>query len=358
MVTKESSSDSDKATTVPLTTLFRYSTLIDKFLLVIATISGIAGGILFPCIIVKYGDMIDLFSSYDQSQIMDRADQEYTFNATNGNRTDVDVIRKETKTGLTYDEFKKATFIGSSTIFVMAICNFLLVICCIWLFNKVASRQIIRIKHHFMRSILQQDMSWFDSSAGCKTSASGSLTTSLISELEKIENGIGHSIGYIVMNCVSIVTMISWCFYFGWYLSSILAALTPLYVVSITLRSRSESHYSKLASKANQLIGSISKEALTMIKTVFAFNGQLVEVKRFNSSCKKISNIIIKSAIFSSLGAGSFMMLTFTVYTIAVNIGSKMIIDGGSLSAIFFIIWNISDIALLCVILMPHLRVS
>ena len=136
-------------------------------------------------------------------------------------------------------------------------------------FGRIALNQSLRIKQEFMRSILKQNMAWFESST-----SSGSMATSLISDLQKIEYGIGEPIGNIVNQSRKIVAQFIVCFFYERQLALILLALTPLFLGAIGLIQWSTTKYSSIEGAIKANLGYICNEIFSMIKTVMQFSGE------------------------------------------------------------------------------------
>jgi len=74
--------------------------------------------------------------------------------------------------------------------------------------------------------------------------------------------------------------------------------------------------------------GKCAEEALTSVRTVYAFNGQEVECERYNAALDKgKANGIIK-AIYTGLGLAMTFLVMFGSYCLAFWIGTNFVVDG------------------------------
>ena len=74
--------------------------------------------------------------------------------------------------------------------------------------------------------------------------------------------------------------------------------------------------------------GKCAEEALTSVRTVYAFNGQEIECQRYNVALDKgKANGILKS-VYTGLGLAMTFLVMFGSYTLAFWIGTNFVVDG------------------------------
>ncbi|KAL7735124.1 hypothetical protein ACLKA6_001989 [Drosophila palustris] len=113
----------------------------------------------------------------------------------------------------------KNTFIG----IVMLVCSYISVTC----FNYAAHSQIMSVRSKFFKSVLRQDMSWYD------FNQSGEVASRMNEDLSKMEDGLGEKVVIFVHFIVAFIGSIVQAFVKGWQLS--LVCLTSLPVTFIVM---------------------------------------------------------------------------------------------------------------------------
>jgi ATP-binding cassette, subfamily B (MDR/TAP), member 1 len=124
---------------------FRYSSSYDKFLILIGCLGAIGSGVPVPLWTVVFGDIIDVYIEYEKV-----VQSNFTLNST-----------------LTTEKFLSECLFVGSTIVAMGVAFFICSCILVVFLNIAATNQTHRIKIMFFRSILTQEIAWFDTrSAG------------------------------------------------------------------------------------------------------------------------------------------------------------------------------------------------
>ena len=358
-----------ESTPIKISTLYRYAGKRDKVLIAVGIITAFMSGIMFPLLTIVFAKILDGFNDYQVRCHLSLTYVQYCTLFQPGNNislsypnstTVADAQDNNTKNPVDNEElfyeFRRLTFTASGIIMVMGGVYFFTVAAYVWAFSYVALRQSFRIRQEFAKAILRKKMSWID----CSSSSSGSLATSLLSDLVKIETGIGEPIGNIINNLTVIICTIMISLYLNWKLTLILLSLTPLIIASIGLVQFTSSYYSGKESEIKSTLGSICQECFSMIKTVTAFNGQKAEITRFNNQLSGIKDSLVKAGFFLGLGTGLFHLFTNATYALGIYVGTKFMneetVHTSSSGNILVVFWNVAIISLMIVTLMPNLE--
>ncbi|KAK7886789.1 hypothetical protein WMY93_026410 [Mugilogobius chulae] len=166
-----------------------------------------------------------------------------------------------------------------------------------------AGRQVKRIRKLFFHAIMQQEIGWFD------VNETGELNTRLTDDVYKIQEGIGDK------SCAGVAAGL---------FSKVLTSFTT----------KEQTAYAKA--------GAVAEEVLSAIRTVFAFNGQDKEIKRYKANLEDAKNMGIKKAISANLAMGFTFLMIYMSYALAFWYGSTLIISGeytiGSVLTVFFVV--------------------
>ncbi|GFU69554.1 ATP-dependent translocase ABCB1 [Trichonephila clavipes] len=233
-------------------TLFKYSSCWDKILMLTGSLMAIGSGMIWPCIIILYGNFVDQFVHNANS------------NSTNGSNTSIldsdDFLLQTAELSLYY----------AAVGLIILLCQYVIVCS----FSLAAANQVHKIRCLFMASILKQDIGWFD------THETGDFASRLTSDLNKIEDGIGDKIGICFNFLSTTLICLGVGLYYGWKLALVTLSVTPIMTVSVALISRVQSSVANEESKAYGAAGAAAEEALSSIRTVVAFGGELKEIER------------------------------------------------------------------------------
>ncbi|PFX21918.1 Multidrug resistance protein 1 [Stylophora pistillata] len=297
----------EKPPTVPLGQLFRFSDKLDVLLMILGTLSAMGLGATFPLQFIVFGDLINTFIDYTKYQ---------SPNVTQP----FDLDKEMTKFALYY------VFISVGTL-IVAYGH-------MGLWSLTATRQVKKMRLAFFKSVLKQDIGWFD------TTDPGELNTRLNEDLNKVDDGIGHKIGMFVQAMTTVVIGFVMGFAYGWKLTLVIIAVSPLLVIAGALIGKVMTAMTTKGLNSYAKAGSVAEEVLSSIRTVVAFGGEKKEIERYSSLLKEARDFGIKRGFMTGLGIGFFQLVIYGSYALAFWYGSTLIIDdkmtGGQMLVVFF----------------------
>ncbi|KAJ9171650.1 hypothetical protein P3X46_014986 [Hevea brasiliensis] len=285
--TKKSKED-QKTNSVPFHKLFSFADSIDILLMIVGTIGAVGNGISLPLMTVFLGDMIDAF----------------------GQNKNKDVVHVVSKVSL------KFIYLAVGT----AVASFLQVDC--WIVT--GERQAARIRGLYLKSILRQDVAFFD-----KETNTGEVIGRMSGDTVLIQDAMGEKVGKFLQLLSTFVGGFAVAFIKGWLLTIVLLSSIPLLVLagasmSITIArmaSRGQNAYAKAATVVEQTIGSI--------RTVSSFAGEKQAISNYKKFLVTAYNSGVHEGSATGLGLGIVMLIIFCSYALAVWFGGKMILEKG-----------------------------
>lgn len=188
-------------------------------------------------------------------------------------------------------------------------------------FSLSAANQVHKIRCLFMASILKQDIGWFD------IRETGDFASRLTSDLNKIEDGIGEKVGFCISFFSSVIFCMACALFYGWKLTLVMLSITPIMALAVALLSRAQAALSYEESKAYGTAGAIVEEALSSIRTVVAFGGELKEIQRYEKHLTPARRKGIKRGFLTSLGIGLSWFSVYFGYAVAFWYGVRLIIE-------------------------------
>uniref|UniRef100_A0A8C8FDD4 ATP-binding cassette sub-family B member 5 n=1 Tax=Oncorhynchus tshawytscha TaxID=74940 RepID=A0A8C8FDD4_ONCTS len=269
--------------------LFRYATGCEVLLMIIGLLCAALHGIALPLMCVVFGQMTDSF--VQSGQHLEKS-LSSLFSCTFANRT----------------EGRGSLCIHLCTIVVM-------------LFLLTATKQTKRIREKYFHAILHQQMSWFD------THQIGVLNVRLTDDINTINEGLGDKICVFVQFFCTFLSGFIIGFIFGWKLTLVILAVSPLLAGSAAVWSKILATLTSKELSAYAKAGAVAEEILVAIRTVVAFNGQKKAVERYERNLEEAKNFGIKKAITTNVSMGFTQFVIFGTYALAFWYGTKLSVD-------------------------------
>lgn len=233
--------------------LFRYATALDFFYLAIGVLSASAHGVAMPIMFIFFGEITNSFVDYGTYESCD-------FNLTICKGMGLVPLNT------TIDEFNKLVedsrdvegVVGEQSVI------FSILACAVWLFGWMqvtffslpAGRQIKRIRVLFFRSILRQNIGFFD------TNSAGELNTRLADDVNKISDGMNDKVAMMIMNVTRAVGGLILGFVYSWKVSLVIFACSPFIGIISGILFKFIESFSKKENDAYAKAGGIAEEVL------------------------------------------------------------------------------------------------
>uniref|UniRef100_A0A4W5N0D0 ABC-type xenobiotic transporter n=1 Tax=Hucho hucho TaxID=62062 RepID=A0A4W5N0D0_9TELE len=277
--------------------LFRYATGCEVLLMIIGLLCAALHGIALPLMCVVFGQMTDSFVQSGQQ-----------LNLTVHNSLLNSLQKLNNKIHAYY-------FIG------IGCAVFLLGTFQVMLFLLTATKQTKRIREKYFHAILHQQMSWFD------THQIGVLNVRLTDDINTINEGLGDKICVFVQFFCTFLSGFIIGFIFGWKLTLVILAVSPLLAGSAAVWSKILATLTSKELSAYAKAGAVAEEILVAIRTVVAFNGQKKAVERYENNLEDAKNFGIKKAITTNVSMGFTQFVIFGTYALAFWYGTKLSVD-------------------------------
>ncbi|XP_076438744.1 ATP-dependent translocase ABCB1-like [Babylonia areolata] len=317
--------------------VFKYSDGLDKLLMAVGAICAATTGAAFPAMIIVFGDMNDLFVDTgiytdflddigafltsvsetkesmlaDSSKLQGYCSQISTFY--NGTKT----CPSDYITVKILDEMTTFAIYYVITGLVVTVCGYVQVVT--WM--AASERQSHRIRNLFLYNVLRQDIGWFD------THESGELNTRLADDILKIHDGIGDKVATLIQHSCCAIAGILIGFYYGWKLTLVILAVSPLLVVSAALFGKLAASMTTKEMAAYAKAGAVAEEVFSSIRTVVAFGGQEKEAQRYKNNLGEAKAFGIRKGFTAGLSVGFMLFLIYGSYALGFWYGAKLIRD-------------------------------
>uniref|UniRef100_A0A8C2EUT6 ATP-binding cassette sub-family B member 5 n=1 Tax=Cyprinus carpio TaxID=7962 RepID=A0A8C2EUT6_CYPCA len=312
---KKSKKKTEPVKTVGFFQLFRYATCPEVLLMLIGLLCAAAHGVALPLMCVVFGEMTDSFvlmlqlSNHLLNIYFNVVIWYYWFQ-----EMFISNVCRQLQRKL---HLRPHKLFSVHAYYFVAIGAAVLLLGTfqVMLFLLTAAKQTKRIREKYFHAILHQQMSWFD------THQIGELNIRLTDDINTINDGLGDKICVFVQFFCTFISGFIIGFIYGWKLTLVILAVSPLLAGSIlaTLTSKELTAYAKA--------GAVAEEILVAIRTVVAFNGQKKAVEKYEKNLIEAKNFGVKKAITTNVSMGLTQFIIFGTYALAFWYGTKLSVD-------------------------------
>ncbi|CAM0884760.1 unnamed protein product [Alopecurus aequalis] len=268
--------------------MFRYADGTDVLLMLVGTLASMANGASQPLMALLFSDAIDAFGGATGSNVLQRVNQ---------------VVLKFVYLG-----------IGA------AIVSFLQVSC--W--TITGERQAARIRSLYLKSVLRQDISFFDIEM-----TTGQIVSRMTGDTVLVQNAIGEKVGKFQQLLASFIGGFVVGFVKGWLLSLVMLACIPPVVLTAGLVAKLLSNISSKGQASYSNAGNVVEQTIGTIKTVVSFNGEKRAITTYNKLIHNAYKTTIEEGLTNGFGMGSVLFMFFSSYGLALWYGGKLVPSKG-----------------------------
>lgn len=136
---------------------------------------------------------------------------------------------------------------------------------------------------------------------------------------EKVSHFLSVIIGFVIY-----MTM---AFIYGWKLTLTIVLYVPFVLVASTLIGKVQARLTSEETDSYSAAANVAEEVLNGIRTVFAFGGEKVEVKRYSQRLLKAKRAVSRKGIWSGVSDGMTRLSLYLAMSVAFLYGVKLVID-------------------------------
>ncbi|XP_050207914.1 ABC transporter B family member 15-like [Mercurialis annua] len=275
--------------------LFRYTDWIDKLLMLIGTLGSIGDGLLTP---LNMYTLSGLFNEYATSE----SGSSVTLT--------IEVVDKYSLR-LLYC----ATFVGISA-FLEGIC---------W--TRTAERQASRMRMEYLRSVLRQEVGFFDKQATSNSNLF-QVISAISSDAHLIQDTIADKIPNLLAHLSSFIFAFVVSFILSWRLALATLPFAIMFIVPGVLFGKLLMNIGGKAKDAYSVAGGIAEQAISSIRTVYSYVGEHQTLERFGNALQNSTKLGIKQGFAKGLLIGSMGMI-FAAWSFSAWVGSFLVTEKG-----------------------------
>lgn len=264
--------------------LYRYAEVIDNFLLILGIFGAIGAAISFQISMIFLGEATNGYSvTNTDNEIMDQISTNCIYNVYAG------------------------------------VANFILSAFTETCWTALGERLGIKVRELYLKSILKQSVPWFDQNKPQE------LPTKISSLINSYQSGIGGKVGKLILTVSMTIAGIVIGFVYGWHLALVILGLAPFLLLAGKLLGFAVESTATSTKTSYQKCGGYAEEALSAVKTVYAFCAEETEKVKYFSELKVALDASITSAFFRGAALGIMNCVSDLVYGIGFFVGAILI---------------------------------
>ncbi|KAF8727439.1 hypothetical protein HU200_019047 [Digitaria exilis] len=273
---------------VPFHGLFMYADRTDAVLMLAGMVGALGNGMSMVVITVIFGQMVNAFGA-----------------ATPGN-----ILHRVSKEALNFIYLAIGTGFAS---FVQVSC---------W--TATGERQATRIRSLYLKSVLSQDMTFFD-----VETTTGQVVSSISADTTLIQGAIGEKIGRFLQLVTTFFGGFVLAFIKGWLLTLVMLSTIPPFVAAAGIVAKVLSKISNQGLASYSDAGDVVEQTIGSIRTVVSFNGEKKAIELYNNLIKKAYKGAVKAGAAHGFGMGLLALIYFSTFGLIIWYGSKLSLTKG-----------------------------
>ncbi|XP_037473228.1 ABC transporter B family member 5-like [Triticum dicoccoides] len=268
--------------------LFKNADATDVVLMLVGTVAALASGMSQVVMSIIFGRMVDAFGGATRGTILPRVD----------------------KVVLEFVYLAIGTWPAC----------FLQISC--W--TVTGERQAARFRSLYLKSVLRQDMAFFDTEM-----KGGQVVFGTSADTILIQDAIGEKVGKFLQLLTTFIGGFTVAFIKGWLLTLVMLSTIPPLIVAAAIVSKMLSKVSSEGLASYIDAGNIVEQTIGSIRTVVSFNGEKKAMDQYNNLIKKAYKGTIKEGAIQGFGLGFLSLVYFSSFGLIVWYGSKLTLDRG-----------------------------
>ncbi|PVI04081.1 leptomycin B resistance protein pmd1 [Periconia macrospinosa] len=298
-------------------------TWLDRLLLCVGTIAAIAAGVPFPLIGIVFGELVD------------------DFNSASCDNQNANVSAASTA------ELRSSFNSKVLLLVYLAIGTFVLVYTHILCWNITSQRLAQRVRDRYLRSLLSQDIAFFDNLQA------GEVSARLNGDIQAIETGASEKVG-VFLTCISFcITAYVIAFIKDAELAGMLISLIPAFLLMAIVGGYFVSKHSTKVSDYFAKASAIASEGLSNIGLVHALGANARLEEKFSGYLRDARKEGVRKAAAAAVQAGLLYFISFSANALAYWQGSRKIAatvenggNGTTAGQIYTVIFILVDAAI------------
>ncbi|XP_021823860.1 ABC transporter B family member 15-like [Prunus avium] len=197
--------------------------------------------------------------------------------------------------------------------------------------TRTAERQAARMRSRYLKAVLRQDVGYFD----LHETSTSEVVTSISNDIQIIQDVLSEKVPDFVSKVSTFVAGYMVAFFMVWELAMLGLPFSLLLVVPGLICGRTLTELAKKRREECIKAGTIAEQAISSIRTVYAFVGENNTIQKFSAALHGTIKLGLRQGLVKGLAIGS-SGIVFSVWAVMSYSGSRMIIYHGALGGNVF----------------------
>ncbi|XP_060215703.1 putative multidrug resistance protein [Lycium barbarum] len=173
--------------------------------------------------------------------------------------------------------------------------------------TRSAERQTSRIRIEYLKSVLRQEVSFFDNQNASSTSFQ--VVSAISADAHSIQDAIAEKIPNCVAHLSTFIFGLILAFYLSWRLALASVPFSLGFVIPGVAFGKLLMSQGMKMKDAYGVAGSVAEQVISSIRTVYSYVGENETVKRFSNSLEESFSLGVKQGLTKGLLLGSMGMI-------------------------------------------------
>ncbi|XP_031626047.1 multidrug resistance protein homolog 65 [Contarinia nasturtii] len=295
--------------------LYRFATKCDVILILIGILFTVLKSVAMPILIIVYGEFTTLL--VDRTLGIGTSSTTIFLPLFGGGQILTNATKAENS-----EAIKKDSIAYGILLTMASLLHLLAGIICVDCFNHTALRQITRIRVEFFKSMMRQDIGWYDVAG-----SNNNVAVRITEDIEKIRDGIAEKVSHFLFLVIGFMICVVMSFIYGWKLSLVVISYVPIVILTNYIIGKFQTSLSTKELNSYSAAANVAEEVLSGIRTVFAFGGEKSEIERYNKRLINAKKAVKVKGLLAGLGDGIMRFLFFGSNALAFWYGVKLVLE-------------------------------
>ncbi|CAL9014517.1 unnamed protein product [Prunus brigantina] len=192
--------------------------------------------------------------------------------------------------------------------------------------TRTAERQAARMRSRYLKAVLRQDVGYFD----LHETSTSEVVTSISNDIQIIQDVLSEKVPDFVSKVSTFVAGYTVAFFMVWELAMLGLPFSLLLIVPGWICGRTLTELAKKRREECIKAGTIAEQAISSIRTVYAFVGENNTIQKFSAALRRTIKLGLRQGLVKGLAIGSSGTI-FSIWAVMSYSGSRMIIYHGAL---------------------------